>query len=168
MSHVAVTLEDFLADYETTAKRWKSFFDANPDAALVPTDIAGSKYVGELVWHIYAASFRTAQRLLGEEVSDMASLSPVRNVSTAFELQVEGMKKLKQFLETASEATLEEAFEIRHSGTGKLLVSGTKRKLCLHLTVHAIRHWAQIVPILRVHDFRPDWGQDILFSEAIR
>jgi uncharacterized damage-inducible protein DinB len=168
MSHSAVTLEDLLADYEMTAARWKNFFQANPDAAMVSTDIAGSKNVGELVWHIYAASFRTAQRLLGEELSDFGSLSAVRNISTAFALQAEGVKKLRQFLEAASEATLEELFEIRPPGAAKPVASGTKRKLCLHVMVHAIRHWAQIVPLLRVNGFRPDWPQDILLSEAIR
>jgi uncharacterized damage-inducible protein DinB len=168
MSHLAVTLEDLLADYELTTARWKSFFEANPDAAMVPTDIAGSKNVGELVWHIYAASFRTAQRLLGEELSSAASLSSVRDVSSAFLLQAEGTKKLRQFLETASEATLEETFEIRPSGTTGRVITGTKRKLCLHAMVHALRHWAQIVPLLRVKGFRPDWTHDILASEAIR
>jgi uncharacterized damage-inducible protein DinB len=168
MRHSAVTLEDLLADYEAAAARWKNFFEANPGAAMVSTDIASSKNVGELMWHIYAASFRTAQRLLGEEVSNVESLSAVRNISTAFALHIQGVGKLRRFLETASEATLEEAFEIRSPGAGKPLVSGTKRKLCLHVMVHAIRHWAQIVPLLRVNGFPPDWPQDILFSVAIR
>jgi uncharacterized damage-inducible protein DinB len=168
MAHLAVSLEDLLADYELTAARWKKFFEANPDAALVPTDIAGSKNVGELVWHIYVASYRTMQRLLGEELSSVAGLYPVRNIASAFALQVEGTKKLRQFLDSASEAALEEKLEFRPSKEGASIISGTKRKFCLHLMVHAIRHWAQIVPLLRVNGFRPDWAHDILLSEAIR
>jgi uncharacterized damage-inducible protein DinB len=165
MSHSAATLEDLLADHEATADRWKSFFEANPDAALVPTDIAGSKNIGELVWHIYAASFRLAQRLLGEELSDLGSTT-VRDIPAAFALKDEAAKKLRQFLANASEATLEEPFEFK-SRLMKQPITGTKRKLCLHVMVHAIRHWAQIGTLVRIAGYPPDWPQDILFSKAI-
>ncbi|HEX3437903.1 MAG TPA: DinB family protein [Pseudacidobacterium sp.] len=168
MSHTAVTLEDLLADYEATTDRWKNFFEANPDAALVPTDIAGAKNVGELVRHIYTASFRTAQRLLGEELSNPALLFPEGDISTAFVIYAEGTKKLRQFLDTATETTLEEKFEIQRPGGQGRVISGTKRKLFLHVWVHATRHWAQIVPVLRVNGFSPDWVHDILSSEVIR
>lgn len=108
MSHPAVTLEALLADYQSTAARWKKFFDANPGAALVPIDIAGSKNIGELVWHIYAASFRHAQRLLGEEVTDLESFTTIRDIPAAVALEAEAVKKLQQFLANTSEAALEE------------------------------------------------------------
>ena len=167
MDHSAVTFEELLADYEATAARWKSFFEANPDAALVPTDIAGSKNIGELVWHIFAASFRLGQRLLGEELTDPGSSTPVRDIPAAFALKDEGVKKLRQFLANASDATLEEPFEFK-SRLMQQPITGTKRRLCLHAMVHAIRHWAQIGTLVRIGGYPPDWPQDILFSEAIR
>jgi uncharacterized damage-inducible protein DinB len=167
MSHCAVTLEDLLADYQATAARWKKFFEDNPGAALVATDVDGSKNIGELVWHIYAASFRLAQRLLGEELSDLESSTPVRDIPAAFALEAEAVKKLRQFLATASEETLEEPFEFKSRVTQQL-ISGTKRKLYLHVMVHAIRHWAQIGTLVRCAGFPPNWPQDILFSEAVR
>lgn len=167
MSHCAVTLEDLLADYEATAARWAKFFELNPDAALVPTDIAMSKNIGELVWHIYAVSFRHAQRLLGEEVSEVESLGTVHDVSAAFVLKDATVSKVRRFLETAAESNLEEPFEFRSRITQRL-VSGTKRKLCLHIMVHAIRHWAQIGTQVRLAGYPPGWPQDIVFSEVIR
>jgi uncharacterized damage-inducible protein DinB len=167
MSHLAVTLEDLLADYEATSARWNNFFTANPAAALVPTDIARAKDVGELVWHIHAASFRLAQRLLGEELTGPDPFSATHGTPAAFALGAEAVKKLGQFLASASEATLEEQFEFKSRLTQQP-ISGTKRKLYLHVMVHAIRHWAQIATIVRRAGFPPDWGQDILFSEAIR
>src|SRR5271156_2533149 len=113
MDHPAVTFEELLADYEATAARWKSFFEANPDAALVPTDIARSKNIGELVWHIYASSFRHAQRLLGEEVSDLEGTVTLRDTASAFALKDEAIAKLRQFLANASEAALEEQLEFK-------------------------------------------------------
>ena len=167
MSHLGVSLEDLLADYEATSARWEVFFIANPGAALVPTDIAGSKNIGELVWHIYAASFRHAQRLLGEEVSEVESLGAVHDIPAAFSLKDAAAGKVRQFLETATESTLEEPFEYRSQITQRL-ISGTKRKLCLHIMVHAIRHWAQIGTQVRLAGYPPGWPQDIVFSEVIR
>jgi uncharacterized damage-inducible protein DinB len=46
-------------------------------------------------------------------------------------------------------------------------VSASRRKFCLHIFVHAIRHWAHIATILRQNGFPPSWLQDIVFSEAI-
>lgn len=164
MSHSAVTFEELLADHDVTATKWKQFFETNPDAASVPTDIAGSKNISELVWHIYAASFRLAQRLLGEELSDPGS---VHDIPAAFALKDEAVKKFRQFLSNASEATLEETFEFK-SRLVPQPITGTKRKLCLHAFVHAIRHWAQIGTLVRLADYSLDWPQDILFSEAIQ
>src|SRR5277367_5680652 len=113
MDHPAVTFEELLADYEATAARWKSFFEANPDAALVPTDIAKSQNIGELVWHIYAASFRHAQRLLGEEVTDLEGTTTVRDIASAFALEDGAVAKLRQFLENTSEAALHEQLEFK-------------------------------------------------------
>lgn len=166
MSHPAVTLEDLLADYEATAARWRKFFEDTPGAALVPTDIAGSKNIGELVWHIYAASFRHAQRLLGEEVTDLESFTTVRDIPAAFALEAEAVKKLQQFLANTSEAALEEQLEFQSRITGRISY-GSRRKLCMHLLVHAIRHWAQIGTLARLGGYPPDWPQDIWFSEGI-
>jgi uncharacterized damage-inducible protein DinB len=167
MSHPAVTLEDLLADYEATSARWKDFFTGHPDAALVPTDIAGSKNIGELVWHIYVASYRHAQRLLGEEVTDVEALGDVHDIPAAFALEAAAVEKLHQFLQNATEGVLDEHFEFRSRITHRH-VSGSNRKLCLHVMIHAIRHWAQIGTIVRLAGFPPDWPQDIIFSEAIR
>ncbi|QNI31030.1 DinB family protein [Alloacidobacterium dinghuense] len=166
MEHSAVTLEALLADYEATAARWAKFFEANPGASLVPTDIAKSQNIGELVWHIYAASFRHAQRLLGEQVTDLEGTVTVRDIASAFALKDAAVAKLLQFLANTSEASLDEQLEFKSRITGRVSY-GSRRKLCLHVLVHAIRHWAQIGTLVRIGGYPPDWGQDIWYSEAI-
>jgi uncharacterized damage-inducible protein DinB len=165
MSHSAVTLENLLADFDLTATKWKEFFAANPRAAEVPTDIAGSGTVGGLTWHIYAASVRNSERLLGEPFSDLEGRS-LKNLVTAWELQSRAAAKLRPFLETANDAALDEILRFQTRAGGE--VTATKRKLCTHIFVHAIRHWAQIGPLVRQNGFPVGWAQDILFSEAIR
>jgi uncharacterized damage-inducible protein DinB len=163
MSHSAVSLEDLLADFDATAAKWKDFFAVNPGAAEIATDIASSGNIGALVWHIYAASLRLSLRLLGEPITDLEAA--VKNVDLAWELQGRAVANLRRFLEAASEADLNEIFVFSTRTAGE--ISASRRKICLHIFVHAMRHWAQIGPIVRQNGFPPGWGQDILFSPAI-
>lgn len=166
VTHSAVTMEELLADFELTAARWKAFFAANPGAADVPTDIGRTGTTGALIWHIYAASVRHSERVLGEPISDLEGTMPVKDVTGAWELQARAATNMRRFLATADEATLStpHAFTTRKSGD----VSVTWRKLYLHICTHAIRHWAQIATIVRQAGYPPDWLHDILFSPAIR
>jgi uncharacterized damage-inducible protein DinB len=164
MSHAAVTLEDLLADFEATAAKWKAFFAANPDAAEVATDIANRGNIGSLVWHIYAASVRLSERLLGEPVTDLEATNP-QDLDSAWELQSRAAANLRQYFESTEEAALNEVFRFQTRAGGE--ISASRRKICLHIFVHAIRHWAQIGSIVRQHGFPPDWPQDILMSSAI-
>jgi uncharacterized damage-inducible protein DinB len=165
MSHTAVTLEELLADFEATAATWKQFFAANPGAAEVATDIAKSETLTGLVWHIYAVSVRHSERLLGQPVSDLEATTPQKTLDLAWELQIRASSNLRRFLGGAEDAALNEIFKMQTRTAGE--VSLSRRKLCLHIFVHAIRHWAQIGTIARQNGFPPGWGQDIAFSKAI-
>lgn len=166
MSLAAVTFEELLADFDLTVARWKEFFAANPPAAEVPTDIANSRNVGALVWHIYGASVRLSQRLLGEPLIDLSEPKLVKNIGGAWEMHALGAANLRRFLNGASEAVLDEVMQFETKAAGKFEV--TRRKVCLHVFVHAIRHWAQIGPLVRQSGFPVGWPQDILFSSAIK
>lgn len=166
MGHTAVTLEDLLSDFEETATRWQDFFQTNPGAASLPCDIARSANIGALVWHIYAAAYRHAERLLGEPVTDLETQTPVKNIAGAFTLEVAAAAKIRQFLQTTNEAALSEAQDFV-SRTG-FTASTSRRKLCLHIFVHAIRHWAHIGTLVRQGGYPVPWPQDILFSKVIR
>ncbi len=165
MSHTAVTLEDLLADFDETAARWQEFLAAHPPASAVPTDIARSSNIGELVWHIYAAAVRHSQRLLGEPVSDLEGTTPVKDLEGAWKLRALASSNLRVFFETTSQAALDVVFHMQLRSGGE--ISCSRRKLALHVFVHAIRHWAQIGPILRQNGYPPTWPQDIAFSKAI-
>lgn len=166
MSLAAVTFEELLADFDLTAARWKEFFAANPAAAEIPTDIANSGTIGALVWHIYAAAVRLSERLLGEPVTNFAATVPVKNISTAWEMHARAAEKLRGFLAGADKATLDEVMQFEIKAAGKFEV--TRRKVCLQVFVHAMRHWAQIGTLVRQNGFPVGWPQDILFSAAIR
>lgn len=166
VSLAAVTFEELLADFDLTAARWKKFFAANPAAAEVPTDIANSGTIGALAWHIYAASVRLSERLLGETLSDLSAPKLVKNIGGAWEMHALGTANLRRFLNGASEEVLDELVPFETKAAGKFQV--TRRKVCLHVFVHAVRHWAQIGPLVRQSGYPVSWPQDILFSAAIK
>ena len=51
---------------------WSGFFQNNPATLQLPTDIAGTKNVRELLVHIVAVQVRYAERLLNLPVSEYA------------------------------------------------------------------------------------------------
>jgi uncharacterized damage-inducible protein DinB len=163
MSHTAVSFEELLADFESTTDKWKQFFAANPAAAQTPTDIAGTKTIEELVCHIYAAAVRTSERLLGEPLSELRKTD---SLAVAWELESKAITNLQRFFNTATDATYEEVVRFQTRIAGEIVAS--RRKLCLHIFVHAIRHWAQIATTVRQSGYPPNWMQDILVSPAIR
>jgi uncharacterized damage-inducible protein DinB len=172
MAFCAVTLQDLLADFDLTAAKWKQFFAKHPVAAKVPTDIVGSGTagnaagtVGALAWHLYLASVVHAQRLLDEPITRLTLSTPVENMAEVWDMYAQGSAKLHQFLVSTSDQALDTVIPVlTHLGTE---VEMTRRKLCMHIFIHAIRHWAQIGPLVRQHGFTPDWPQDISFSPAI-
>lgn len=163
MGIAAVTLEDLFADYELTTSKWKKFFEEQPAAADVPTDIAGSGTIGGLVSHIYMAAMRSSERLLGEPLSEFKT---PRNLAGGWELERAATANLRRFLASSDDASLDGTLTFMTKVAGEVTV--TRRKLCLHIFVHAIRHWAQIGPLVRQAGYPVGWGQDILFSSAIK
>jgi uncharacterized damage-inducible protein DinB len=164
MSLAAVTFEDLFADFQLTTTKWKKFFAANPAAAEVPTDIAGSGTIGGLVSHIYMAAVRNSERLMGEPINDFKATT--RDLAGAWELERTAAVNLRRFLATADNALLDETLTFTTKAAGDITV--TRRKQCLHIFVHTIRHWAQIGTLVRQAGYPVGWAQDILFSSAIR
>lgn len=164
MSLIALTCEEMLADFESTFSRWRDFFQKTPAALKVPCDVAGSKNVGELVWHIYTTSIRHSQRLLAEPVEPFDQ-GRSADLAILEALAVRASGNLHRFLDSCNEQSLNQVFEytIRSGG----VVHSSRRKLYIHIYVHAVRHWAQIATLLRQHDLKPDWPQDFLASTAI-
>jgi len=165
MAFTAVTLEEMLGDFDQTAAKWKGFFAANPGAAKVPTDIANSGDVGGLMWHLYMASVVHSQRLLGEPVTDFDH-APVKDIAGAWTMQELGSANLRRFLSTTDERALDTSLVLRLRSGADLEIR--RGKLCLHVFVHAIRHLAQVGPLVRQHGFSVGWPQDISHSAAIR
>jgi uncharacterized damage-inducible protein DinB len=164
MSLIALTCDELFDDFEATAERWRRFFSLHPAALALPCDISGSTNVGELVWHIFAVSLRLSQRLLVEPVNPFDQ-SRVSDLDSLMSIEKEAAKNLELFLGAATAESLDDMLEF--TIRGGVVVRCTRRKLFVHIAVHAIRHWAQIATLLRQNHLPPDWPTDFLSSPSM-
>lgn len=102
----------------------------------------------------------------GESGEPVTAFGTAKDLDAAWELQSKASASLREFLDEADNDVLDEIRRIQLRTAGELAV--TRRKLCLHIFVHSIRHWAQIGSLVRQNGFPVGRPQDILFSSAIK
>jgi uncharacterized damage-inducible protein DinB len=148
---------------EAQTRRWRGFFQQQPDALDVEVDIAGTRDISSLIQHIFAAELRYAERLEGAAVTAYEQL-PSRSLDEIFSIGETARQKIRRYLTRATEADLRTVltFETRTAGT----LSSSKRKIVGHV-LHGIRHWAQIATALRQGGYRQDWPHDFIFTDAL-
>ncbi len=164
METSGIPLAALLADNELAAKKWQTWFAANPAALDLPCDIYDSSSVRGLLRHIFAVELRHSQRLLGQEVTAYEAI-PMESLAALFATHTQAVENLRAFLAQASEASLRETLAISTLSAGTLHAS--RRKLVVHILLHSIRHWAQLSTHLRAHGYKTEWAKDFLMSEAM-
>ncbi len=112
--------------------------------------------IGDLIRHIFSAEKRYVERLLGQPVTDTASISN-KDLVSLFQFGDLSRKEMRQLLETFPS---EEWDRPREFKILDFSVTATPKKIVVHTLMHEIRHWAQIATILRLnglvagsHDF---------------
>jgi uncharacterized damage-inducible protein DinB len=155
-----------LLDYcaEETGK-WRDFFHHNPAALDLPTDIAGTKNVRELVLHIVAVQMRYAERLLNQPITEYEALAN-KSAPELFVLSQKSFEDFRSFAVAANDPDWDGVltFPTRTGGT----LTASRRKIFIHALVHGVRHWAQLASFLRQQGYKQDWPHDFIFSRAIR
>jgi uncharacterized damage-inducible protein DinB len=165
MSAAAITFDELLADNEISAAKWNAWFQANPAALEVPSDIYNSGTVRGVLKHLWAVELRHSQRLLSKEVIAYDAI-PSGSLNELFAIHAQAIENLRAFLAAANDATLNEPISIQTVSAGTVQCS--RRKLFAHVLLHSTRHWAQLTTLLRENGFKTEWPKDLLFSEALR
>ncbi|MCU1309443.1 MAG: hypothetical protein JWO20_568 [Candidatus Angelobacter sp.] len=160
----ALKLSELLAYAENESRRWQKWFQENPAALDVKLDIAQAKDVRNLVLHIVAVDTRYAERLLGEDVTPYETFPS--DIAVLFETGERAFRKLRGFLDSATEEEWKKVIEFPSRSMGTL--TSSKRKIFVHTLLHSTRHWAQLATTLRSAGYKQDWQHDFLFSEAIQ
>jgi uncharacterized damage-inducible protein DinB len=154
-----------LLDYcseETT--RWRDFFQKNPAALELATDIAGTRNVRELVLHVVVVQMRYAERLLNLPITEYESLTN-KSGAELFALSQKSFEDLRSFAVAANDPDWDGklTFPTRTGGT----LTASRRKIFIHALLHGVRHWAQLASFLRQQGYTQEWPHDFIFSSAI-
>jgi uncharacterized damage-inducible protein DinB len=149
-------------------RRWREWFEKNRSALDLPSDIAGTKNVREVVLHILAVELRYSERLLGKDpVTDYTDL-PVGSVDELFAIATTSEKNFREFLAEAqdNDRHWQEVltFPTRTGG----VLSASRRKIFVHALLHGVRHWGQLATFLRQQGHKQDWPHDFIFSKVMQ
>lgn len=155
-------LLDYCAD-ET--QRWGGWFKENPAALDLPSDIAGTKSVREVVLHIVAVQMRYAERLLNLPITEYESLAG-KSADELFALGHKSFEDLRSFAVAANDPDWDGqlTFPTRSGGT----LTASRRKIFIHALLHGVRHWAQLSTYLRQQGYKQDWQHDFIFSNVLK
>ncbi len=157
---VGLTAADLLEYTDWERADWRKFLGEQPPGVLEmsagPHGDGRFQSVGDLVRHIFSAEKRYVERLLGQPLTDTASI-PNKDLEALFQFGDRSRKEMRQLLATfpAEEWDRPRSFQVLDFS-----VTATPRKIVVHTLMHEIRHWAQIATILRLnglvagfHDF---------------
>ena len=155
-------LLDYCAD-ET--QRWGGWFKENPSALDLPSDIAGTKSVREVVLHIVAVQMRYAERLLNLPITEYESLAG-KSADGLFALGHKSFEDLRSFAVAANDPDWDGqlTFPTRSGGT----LTASRRKIFIHALLHGVRHWAQLSTYLRQQGYKQNWQHDFIFSNVLK
>jgi uncharacterized damage-inducible protein DinB len=163
-----LTTDELLNYCVEESRRWREWFEKNRSALDLPSDIAGTKNVREVVLHILAVELRYSERLLGKDpVTDYTDL-PVGSVDELFSTATTGEKNFREFLAKAQDHDRHWqeilTFPTRTGG----VLSASRRKIFVHALLHGVRHWGQLATFLRQQGHKQDWPHDFIFSKVMQ
>ena len=161
---LTIDVEKLLAWNDRTARQWHAFVTKYPAVFTLPCDIRNSSTVADTLQHIVAAEQRYAQRLAALPETAYGDV-PRDSADAILRTHEDAFRILQTLLADSS-------YDWSQPLTFTTLTAGTLRSsretVLLHLTLHSIRHYAQLATLARQHGFAPDWPLDYLFMEAER
>ena len=163
MSNPTTAIGPLFAWRDNETARWRSFFEANPQALGFPAGDGTMDTVRGLVRHIFAVELRYGQRLLGQPVTDWADFRQ-QSLDDLFAIGDEARQMIDQYMASADEASLSGTmtFSTLTAGT----ITATRRKILVNVVTHGMRHWAQVTTFVRQAGIRASWPHDLLGVEV--
>jgi uncharacterized damage-inducible protein DinB len=148
-------------------RRWHAWFKTHPQTLDLPSDIAGTKSVREVVLHILAVELRYSERLLGKDPVTEYSELPTGSVDELFSTAAASERFFRQFLANVQndDRQWQEVLTFPTRSAGVL--SASRRKIFVHAVLHGVRHWGQLATYLRQQGHKQDWPHDFLFSKVM-
>lgn len=161
---LTISGEKLVAWNDATAQHWRNFIIANPPILALLCDIRNGKTVADTLQHIVAVELRYAQRLAGLPESPYEEIpkSSIDSLHAAHELAIGLVRSLLSNPDYGWSTEL----NIDTISAGRLRAS--RETILVHLTLHSMRHYAQLATLVRQQGFKTNWPMDYLFAEAQR
>ena len=160
----ALSPEELLAFCSEEHQRWRRWFQTNPQALDLPTDIARTTNVRELVLHIGLVELRYSERMLNKEVTQYEGI-PTDSLDQLFGIAKQAEENFRAFCKTGTDSDWNEVLTFPNRSAGMPTVS--KRKMFVHALLYGVRHWAQLSTLLRQQGPPQDWQHDFLVSTVM-
>ena len=161
----SLTLRELLDYTRVETEHWHRWLAAQPPEVLgLPVGEGRTATVRGLIHHIIVVERRYTDRLRGEPVSSYEDV-PSEPLDALFAAFADTRTRLDEWLASATDADLARRMEFQTISAGAL--TGSARKVIVHLLLHGIRHWAQLATTLRQQGYATDWSHDILMSDAL-
>jgi uncharacterized damage-inducible protein DinB len=149
---------------DSNAQRWRDFIVANPPILALLCNIRNGKTVADTLQHIVAVELRYAQRLAGLPESPYEEIpkDSIDSLHAAHELALGLIQNLlaNPNYDWSTEITCDTI------SAGRLRAS--RETILVHLTLHSMRHYAQLATLVRQQGFKTTWPMDYLFAAAQR
>jgi uncharacterized damage-inducible protein DinB len=159
------SFEELMRYTAQEAERWHDFFEKQPAALDAPLDVANQKSARGLLLHIFGVEQRHSERLLGETVTPPEVFFAKQSLAEIYGVAETARGKLTRYLASATDADMKQVLTFTTLSAGQ--VSTSKRKLAIHILLHAVRHYAQLSTAVRQGGYPQPWMHDIMFSDAL-
>ena len=161
---ITITLNELLDWTAEERAKWLPWFKANPTALDLVMQPGGRfPTVASLVDHIFLVEVRHTLRLQRKELPTASGVS-MGDIDALWAYAEQGRQAVLAFVPTLDEADLNVPRDV-------VVASGTyplsPRKLLFHMTLHEVRHWAQIASAVRAAGFTPPGDHDLFYSKAL-
>jgi uncharacterized damage-inducible protein DinB len=159
-----ISAEKLVAWNDFTAQHWRDFIVANPAILALLCDIRNGKTVADTLQHIVAVELRYAQRLAGLPESPYEEIpkNSIDSLHAAHELALGLIRNL------LANPTYDWTTELTCDTISAGRLRASRETILVHLTLHGMRHYAQLATLVRQQGFKPTWPMDYLFTAAQR
>ena len=159
-----ISADKLVAWNDVTAQHWRKFIAAKPIVLSLLCDIRNGKTVADTLQHIVAVELRYAQRLAGLPESPYEEIpkSSIESLMAAHDLAFFLVRNL--LANSDYDWSAELTFDTISAGR----LSASRETILVHLTLHSIRHYAQLATLVRQQGYKTNWPMDYLLAETLR
>ena len=160
---LTIAIEKLIAWNEDTAEKFHDFIKAQPAIFSLPSDIRSSdETVAGTLQHIVYLELRFANLMAGFSKIPLEGI-PKDSIEAIHATHMRATAIVRQLLaDPTFDWSQELTFEIPNLGP----LNASRETYLIHLTMHSIRHYAQLATIVRKAGFEPNSRMDYLFTQA--